>query len=479
MTSASEIRSSAPAGRGGRFISTQLAAALLAGLDWLLIVGVAALSGVAYHYAYYGERFDSWAFAQSGALLGVFFVTFQFLKNEYTPRADRSYQHALRSSYFDWNFAFIILLIVAFLTKTSEDFSRGFVVVFYLLGFATIAGTRVAVMGAMRTGLRSGWLVANRVLVVGVESEGNRFRRRHGPAPDGLRIVDTLTLPDRWHAMPTGQLTINVERAVAHARMLDVEDILLLIPWADRKAVDYLVDAFLAVPASIHLGPDHDLERFGDITVSRLGDTRCLRLERAPLSWGKRLAKRLFDIAVASTALALLSPLLVLVAILIRLESPGPAFFLQRRLGFNDRVFRIVKFRTMTTMEDGVIRQATADDPRITRLGRFLRRWNIDELPQLFNVLAGSMSIVGPRPHALMHNDQYQQTIARYAHRHRVKPGITGWAQVNGYRGVTDSSAKMQARVRHDLFYIDNWSLWFDLYIVLMTLSPRAYRNAV
>ena len=160
---------------------------------------------------------------------------------------------------------------------------------------------------------------------------------------------------------------------------------------------------------------------------------------------------------------------LVLVAILIRLESPGPAFFLQRRLGFNDRVFRIVKFRTMTTMEDGVIRQATADDPRITRLGRFLRRWNIDELPQLFNVLAGSMSIVGPRPHALMHNDQYQQTIARYAHRHRVKPGITGWAQVNGWRGETDTIEKLQNRVAHDLYYIENWSLLFDLYIVLVT----------
>jgi lipopolysaccharide/colanic/teichoic acid biosynthesis glycosyltransferase len=166
--------------------------------------------------------------------------------------------------------------------------------------------------------------------------------------------------------------------------------------------------------------------------------------------------------------------------LLIRLDSPGPIFFLQRRYGFNQREFRIVKFRTMTTLDDGgEIRQAARGDPRITRVGRWLRRWNIDEIPQLFNVLMGDMSLVGPRPHALAHNRDYERRISLYARRHNVKPGITGWAQIHGFRGQTDTDDKMRQRVEHDLYYIDNWSIWLDLRILAQTvLTPTAYRNA-
>ena len=172
--------------------------------------------------------------------------------------------------------------------------------------------------------------------------------------------------------------------------------------------------------------------------------------------------------------------LFIAVAILIRLDSDGPVFFVQRRYGFNQQPFRIIKFRTMRTLDDGpVIARATKNDPRLTRIGRFLRRWNIDEIPQLFNVLTGDMSLVGPRPHALAHDHEYEQRIALYARRHNVKPGITGWAQIHGCRGEVDTEEKMQKRLEHDLFYIDNWSLWLDLQIILRTvLSPAGYRNA-
>ncbi|MBN9447724.1 MAG: sugar transferase, partial [Bosea sp.] len=162
------------------------------------------------------------------------------------------------------------------------------------------------------------------------------------------------------------------------------------------------------------------------------------------------------------------------------IDSKGPVLFLQRRYGFNQEPFRIFKFRTMTTTDDGaVIRQATRGDPRITRVGRHLRRYNLDELPQLINVIAGQMSLVGPRPHALAHDREYQRKIALYARRHNVKPGITGWAQVNGLRGETDTDEKMARRVAYDHWYIDNWSFWLDLAILLRTLfSPRAFRNA-
>jgi exopolysaccharide biosynthesis polyprenyl glycosylphosphotransferase len=182
----------------------------------------------------------------------------------------------------------------------------------------------------------------------------------------------------------------------------------------------------------------------------------------------------------ASLALLAMTPLLIAVAILIKLDSPGPIFFVQRRYGFNQQPFRIIKFRTMRALEDGaVVLQARRDDPRLTRIGRWLRRWNIDEIPQLFNVLTGDMSLVGPRPHAVAHDHDYEQRISLYARRHNVKPGITGWAQINGYRGEIDSDDKIRKRVEHDLFYIDNWSLWLDLKIIARTvLSPTAYRNA-
>lgn len=156
-------------------------------------------------------------------------------------------------------------------------------------------------------------------------------------------------------------------------------------------------------------------------------------------------------------------------------------FFRQRRYGFNQESFRIFKFRTMTTLEDGrVITQAQTGDPRITRIGRYLRRYNIDELPQLLNVLKGEMSLVGPRPHAMAHDQLFERSIGLYARRHNVRPGITGWAQVHGLRGAISTPEAIEQRIAHDLYYIDNWSIWLDIWIIVATIvSPRAYRNAV
>jgi exopolysaccharide biosynthesis polyprenyl glycosylphosphotransferase len=189
----------------------------------------------------------------------------------------------------------------------------------------------------------------------------------------------------------------------------------------------------------------------------------------------RRLAKTTLDIAGAFAALVLFSPLLLLVAVLIKLDSPGPVFFKQTRVGVNGTRFRIYKFRTMRTLEDGEeVRQATRYDSRITRIGRWLRATSVDELPQLINVLRGEMSIVGPRPHAVAHNNQYEPVIAEYAKRHQVKPGITGWAQVCGYRGETPNDDLMRARVEHDIWYIENWSLALDTVILARTVWALA-----
>jgi polysaccharide biosynthesis protein PslA len=240
-------------------------------------------------------------------------------------------------------------------------------------------------------------------------------------------------------------------------------------------------ESLLKLPVEIHLAAEPILGGFAQVQLSTIGALTSLQLTRPPLSRLELFEKHVFDLVLPSVALPLLTPLLFAAALLIKLDSRGPVFFLQHRYGFNERPFRILKFRTMRTLEDGPqVSQATKQDPRVTRAGRWLRRWNIDELPQLFNVISGEMSLVSPRPHALSHNCEYEQRIARYARRHNVKSGITGWAQIHGFRGQTDTDEKMQKRVEHDLYYIDNWSLTLDLKIIALTvLSPASYRNAL
>jgi exopolysaccharide biosynthesis polyprenyl glycosylphosphotransferase len=201
-----------------------------------------------------------------------------------------------------------------------------------------------------------------------------------------------------------------------------------------------------------------------------MGAGTVFEIQRAPLSITELVGKRLVDLVLASTALLMLLPLLILVGIAVKIDSRGPVIFRQRRNGFNGREFRIYKFRSMTVLEDGdAIKQATRNDKRVTRLGQILRMTSIDELPQLINVLRGEMSLVGPRPHAIAHDNEYAKSICNYAFRHHVKPGITGWAQVHGMRGETPNLEVMEKRITLDIWYINNWSIWLDLRILAMT----------
>jgi exopolysaccharide biosynthesis polyprenyl glycosylphosphotransferase len=214
--------------------------------------------------------------------------------------------------------------------------------------------------------------------------------------------------------------------------------------------------------------------------ATALGALITFELFRPPLNGFVRVIKRVFDILVSSAGLIFLTPILVVVAAVIKWDSAGPVLFRHIRHGYNNEAISVLKFRTMTTVESGyAFTQARENDRRVTRVGRILRRTNVDELPQLLNVLVGDMSIVGPRPHPVAMNDHFQQYILPLARRHNVKPGITGWAQVNGCRGETDTLEKMQRRIEHDLYYIDNWSFLLDIKIVLLTLFSRsAYVNA-
>ena len=238
-------------------------------------------------------------------------------------------------------------------------------------------------------------------------------------------------------------------------------------PDLSRKAIAGLSDS----TASVYIVPQLFLHNACDSGWVTLGNTPMITVNDHPFYGSYWLLKKMEDIILGSIIFILSLPVMICIAIGIKLSSKGPVLFKQRRYGLNGEVIQVLKFRTMRTLDDGaVVVQATKGDPRITKLGHFLRRTSLDELPQFWNVIQGSMSIVGPRPHAVAHNEEYRQLIEGYMLRHKVKPGITGWAQANGLRGETETLDKMKARVDFDLYYINHWSIWLDLKIILMTI---------
>jgi Undecaprenyl-phosphate glucose phosphotransferase len=446
--------------------------------DTAAIVLTALTIGAAYHYLFFGEA-PVWEFhLQIGVTIALFMLAPNLVRHEYAIANYLTLDGHMRRLFPLWNMAFAGAIVLSFIAKTTDIYSRGTVAIVYIGGLITLSLTRWLLVRLVQISAKTGTVSARRLYLVGDEDAIAAFATRHQPWNLGMQIAGVGLVPR--HATPEEERQA-LANAVAMARTIAPDDVFVFIPWDRRPLIEACIDAFLTIPASIHLGAEPVLDRFHDVRISRVGTVASMQLVRRPLSTTDIALKRLFDIALSAGGLVLLSPLFAAIAIMIRRDSEGPALFRQRRFGFNQQPFQIYKFRTMRTMDDGaVVPQATRDDPRITRIGRVLRRWNLDELPQLINVLKGEMSLVGPRPHALAHDEDYQRRLALYARRHNVRPGITGWAQVNGFRGETDTDAKMQARLEHDLHYIDNWSIWLDIKILVLTvLSPRAYRNAV
>jgi len=250
-----------------------------------------------------------------------------------------------------------------------------------------------------------------------------------------------------------------------------VDLIYITLPMASQPRIYRLLEELRDTTASIYFTPDIFLFDLIQARMDAIGGIPVLAVCETPFYGLNGLIKRASDIVLASAILVLILPVMLAIAIGIKSTSQGPVLFRQRRYGLDGKEIVIYKFRTMTVLEDGnVIQQATRDDQRVTRLGAFLRRYSLDELPQFINVVQGRMSVVGPRPHAVAHNEMYRKLIRGYMIRHKVKPGITGWAQVNGLRGETDTLEKMRARIEHDLSYLRNWSLQLDLQIVLKTV---------
>ena len=444
--------------------------ALAAGLDMAVILGIAAASGSAL-----GHGLEPFSNLVLGVLVAVLFIVPGAVRHDYAIIRYLSHKGHAKRAMTLWGVAVAGALGFAFLTKTSDSFSRGGTLGLVVGGPAGLLVLRTALVGVMQARAAAGRVASRHIFLVGDEGMIRAFSERHSPHEVGLRIVGAAVLRPGDDSRAD-----DLALAVASARVLRPDDIYILVPWGDRDRLEASIDAFMGVPAAVHLAPERFFDKFDDLHVIRNGSVASLHLVRRPLSSSEVLAKRALDVTLAVTALVALAPLFAAIAVLIRRESPGPVFFMQRRYGFNQEPFRIYKFRSMSAQEDGrVVTQAIAGDSRVTRVGRFIRRTNIDELPQLLNVLRGEMSLVGPRPHAMAHDQAFEREVALYARRHNVRPGITGWAQVNGWRGETDTPEKVLGRVAHDLFYIDNWSLMLDLSIMVRTVfSRKAYKNA-
>ncbi len=310
-------------------------------------------------------------------------------------------------------------------------------------------------------------------VVVGAGALGvkvaNAFRARGDIGMHFLGYFDDRAA-ERVDAKAAGLRLGDLRQLAPYVRENGVQEIYVTLPLGSQPRIVQLLELVQGTTASVFFVPDV----FGiSIIQGRLRDMNgvpVVGLCETPFTGTNMLVKRVSDLVLASLILLLIAPLLLAIALGVKLTSPGPAIFRQRRNGLDGEEIIVYKFRSMHTMDDGsVVRQATKDDPRITRLGAFLRRTSLDELPQFLNVLQGSMSIVGPRPHAVAHNEQYRQLVKAYMVRHKVKPGITGWAQIHGHRGETDTVEKMQARVEYDLEYLRNWSLALDLKIIART----------
>jgi Undecaprenyl-phosphate glucose phosphotransferase len=377
-----------------------------------------------------------------------------------------------------WMVTGLFPLTVGFLMKVSEDFSRGWAITWFVSGAIMLAGTRAAMTLWIRR-LKAQGVFNSRVAIYGGSAQGQKLAHY---IRGNSKL--TISLVGFFDDRRDGRVPILVDDLpvfgtsddlVAMIRDDLIDQVIVALPWSAEARIQQVVQKLALTPVRIRLAPDLANFAFAHRPLVLLGDMPVITLFERPISGTDAIVKRAEDLIFTVAILFFLWPLLLLAAIAVKLDSPGPIFFRQPREGFNNQRFDVLKFRSMThdSCETDGIQQATRDDKRVTRVGRIIRATSIDELPQLLNVLKGDMSLVGPRPHApstRAAGRPFHEVVQTYAARHKVKPGMTGWAQVCGWRGETDTEEKLVKRLEHDLYYIENWSVTFDIYILIRTV---------
>jgi Undecaprenyl-phosphate glucose phosphotransferase len=450
-------------------------------LDWLWIYLLGIASDLLYHGIVLARTDYSPSYLGPGVAVAAIYTALANASDAYRASNLVRSRWQVGRCLLIWTLPFLLLTAIAFVLKVGDLFSRGEILLFYVNGLAATLLMRSAVAHVCSAIIASRLLALRRIVAIGTSDEIVANETLSALDLYGYSVARILQIDTDCREQPDLRFKRAMQDIVGQIRRLDPDEILLALPW-DQPVLLAAVESELRIlPLPVRLAPDARIGRILSRPLFHLGPTAAVELQRAPMGAVQRRTKRIIDEVLAIVALILLLPLLIIVAVAIRLESPGPVLFRQTRMGFNGRPFRIYKFRTMSTLDDGpVIVQARTVDDRVTGLGRLLRRLSIDELPQLLNVLRGDMSLVGPRPHALAHDNEYGRLIDSYALRHKMLPGITGWAQVNGYRGETRNLRMMEQRVESDIWYIEYWSFWLDIRILLLTIvrvlrSPNAY----
>jgi putative colanic acid biosynthesis UDP-glucose lipid carrier transferase len=412
----------------------------------------------------------------SAIIVSALFVSLVRTNGNYRPTELLVLRHQIRAACVAWIFVFLLLAAAVGALNIGHELPRGAGIVFALLGLVLLIAQRTAVKALLMRAVTGKRFAGGSVVLISDQPQSSNGGLAETLTQLGFSISAQFNLPPPG----SGCRKRLSARVIEHIRGSDIEQVMVEADpnrWAELRA---FVADLRVLPFPVVFVPVGAVAEMLRRPTRHLGSAVCVELHRRPLTVAERATKRCLDLIGAGLALITLSPLLAAVALAIKFDSRGPIFFRQQRCGFNGRSFAVYKFRTMFVLEDGPsIIQARSADSRVTPIGKWLRRTSIDELPQLFNVLNGSMSLVGPRPHAVAHDSQFDKTARNYAFRRRVKPGLTGWAQIHGCRGPTPTAASIERRVEYDLWYIDNWSLRLDFGILLQTpIEVLRGRNA-
>ena len=447
-------------------ISYRGVAGFVASLDFSIILGSALIATALYNFTTDPGQEEMSRSMAAAVFVAVLFVSATALRNYYSPSRLTSWNEQVRYLLGAWCGTFLILASGVFAGGVGKELSRGTIILFWAVGGVGLLLHRALWRRYLPIALSSGALKGRNAIVISWDEPiGAGFRRSlssHGYSVAALLVIGA----------EKEQTARGLDSLISFARGASIDDIFLVPRSRVAAGMGSVLESLRILPFPVTLVPDESTAQLLRSPSYELGPHLAVEIQRPPLSAQEQALKRGFDILLGSVALIATLPLLVFVAIAIALDSPGPVLFRQTRHGFNGLPFKIFKFRTMTVLEDGeIVEQAKRDDRRVTRVGSWLRKSSIDELPQLLNVLRGEMSIVGPRPHAVAHDEYFEKCVENYAFRQHVKSGITGWAQVHGSRGETDTLEKIQQRVDLDLWYIKHWSPQLDFAILLRTIG--------
>ena len=452
---------------------------VIAGVVRAIETALIVLTGVAIYFLYIVRNVGAQPgyLAMTIGVAAIAIVVFQSL-HVFSAPAFRSPSRALFRIAGGWTVAFLVVFAAMFFLKLDGALSRVWMATWFLVGFGALAVERV-ILAQFVALLVSAGRLQQRAVIVGGGAIGADLLRELAKNDEAevqlLGVFDDRSderSPDTVEGYPK---LGNVDDLVDFARSTRVDLVIFALPITAEQRILQMLRKLWVLPIDIRLAAHANRLRFRPRSYSYVGKVPVLDLFDKPIADWDIVIKQAFDKVVGALALVALSPVLAATALAIKLNSPGPALFKQKRFGFNNELIEVYKFRSMHVdqLDPTAAKLVTRDDPRVTRVGRFIRKTSIDELPQLINVVfKGDLSLVGPRPHAVhakAADRQYDEVVDGYFARHRVKPGITGWAQVNGWRGETDTQEKIQQRVEHDLYYIENWSILLDLYILAIT----------